>query len=109
MKEKELKKDRLPSDRLSSLVQVAIADAKRLYAERPLDYVPASERYHAPHLIYAIDSFIFSEGAPDRQCQICLAGAVIAGTLLGGNRKRGSRAKQLSCVSPCGNQIPSIR
>ena len=79
-KGEKAKKDRLPSDRLSSLVQVAIADAKRLYANRPNDYVPASERYHAPLYLYK-----GSSGAS--QCQICLAGAVIAGTL-GGNRKQ---------------------
>ena len=83
MEEKGLKEDRLPNDRLSNLVQVAITDAKGLYAERLIEYVPCSDRYHAP-IDYGLDSLYFREGAPDKQCQICLAGAVIAGTL-GGN------------------------
>ena len=72
----ELKEDRLPNDRLSSLVQVAIVDAKRLYANRPNDYVPCAERYHEP--LYG-----YSDISGESTCQICLAGAVIAGTLEG--------------------------
>lgn len=59
----EPRADRLP-DRLSELVRLAVADARRLDRRA---YVPKSCEWHRPQ--------------PDGRCGVCLAGAVIAGTL----------------------------
>ena len=62
------KKSELP-DKLSELIMVAVADAKKLDRSK---YYPYFKTYHDKTGI-----------APDGLCEICDAGAVIAGTLNG--------------------------
>ncbi len=58
---------RRPPGTLSELIRLAIADARRLDQKT---YAPLYRRWHAP-----------ADAASPGRCNICLAGAVIAGTL----------------------------
>ena len=65
-------------EKLSDLIRLAIADGRKLHQERSNDYYPNYGRYHSypTHNNYGGDQ----EG-PFDVCHICLAGAVMAGTL----------------------------
>ena len=59
-------------EKLSDLIRLAIADGRKLYQERAGEYYP--------------DAYVFHEVGYDSQqdkkvCHVCLAGAVMAGTL----------------------------
>ena len=69
----------LPSDRLSNLIKVATADAKRLYLERYDEYFPYFTNFHEPGIMQQ-----YNDTTENVRCRICDAGAVIAGTLGGG-------------------------
>ena len=71
-------KSKLPSDRLSNLIKVATADAKRLYLEQYDDYFPHFTKFHEPRTMLPIGDI-----TEKVRCRICDAGAVIAGTLEG--------------------------
>ena len=64
-------------EKLSDLIRLAIADGRKLYQERAEEYLP--------------DAYMFHEVGYDSQqgkqvCRVCLAGAVMAGTLHTDNR-----------------------
>ena len=75
MKEKEKETEsKLPSDRLSNLIKVAITDAKRLHTNQRKNYHPHFADWHSPSSTL-LDTPV--------KCRICLTGAVLAGTLQG--------------------------
>ena len=65
-------------EKLSDLIRMAIADGRKLHQERPHDHYPNYGRYHGYRIRNHDES---DEEGPFDACHICLAGAVMAGTL----------------------------
>ena len=65
-------------EKLSDLIRMAIADGRKLHQERSNDYYPNYGIYHS---YIAYDRYESDKEGPFDICHICLAGAVMAGTL----------------------------
>ena len=65
-------------EKLSDLIRMAIADGWKLHQERSNDYYP---NYGIFHSYVAYDRYESGQEGPFDICHICLAGAVMAGTL----------------------------
>ena len=65
-------------EKLSDLIRLAIADGRKLHQERSNDYYPNYGIYHS---YIAYNDYESNQEGPFDICHICLAGAVMAGTL----------------------------
>ena len=65
-------------EKLSDLIRMAIAGGRKLHQERPNDYYP---NYGIFHSYIAYNRYESDQEVPFDICHICLAGAVMAGTL----------------------------
>ena len=65
-------------EKLSDLIRMAIADGRKLHQEQPNDYYPNYGIYHS---YIAYNRYESDQEGPFDICHICLAGAVMAGTL----------------------------
>ena len=59
-------------EKLSDLIRLAIADGRKLYQERAGEYLPDAYMFH---------EFGYDSQQDKKVCHVCLAGAVMAGTL----------------------------
>ena len=80
MKELNTNPSPTPPDTLSKLIRLAIKDARRLNKDT---YWPNYTQYHTPHSECSYYPDEQTAELPTTTCHICVAGAVIAGTLNG--------------------------